>query len=95
MLIQLLTFKFDGDILAGIEQWERLIRDFEQQSSFVLPDFVRSGILISGMQDHSLRDHLGMQSSRLDDYTKLRREIVDILRTRQAMGPTPMQVDAL
>ena len=95
MLIQLLTFKFDGDILAGIEQWERLIRDFEQQSSFVLPDFVRSGILISGMQDHSLRDHLGMHSSRLDDYTKLRREIVDILRTRQAMGPTPMQVDAL
>ena len=96
MLMTILGAKFTDDVLGDIEAWERLIRDFEAQSTHMIPDFIKCGVLTQGMTDPAIKDHLVMHSARLTTYDLMQREVADILRSRQALnGPTPMQVDAL
>ena len=68
MLVQILTKKFVGDVQNGLEGWERLIREFESQSEYNLPDFVLCGIVLAGIDDHSMKEHLAMNSNRLDSF---------------------------
>ena len=96
MLVQILTKKFGGDIQSGIESWERLIREFESQSEYKLPDFILSGIVLAGIEDHVMKEHIAMNSNRLDSFIKMKSEIVDIARTKAAVSrPSPMEIDAI
>ena len=96
MLMTILGAKFTDDVLGTTEGWERLIRDFEAQSTHAIPDFIKCGVLTQGMMEPAIKDHLVMHSARLTAYGLMQREVVDILRSRQALnGPSPMQVDAL
>ena len=96
MLVQILTKKFGGDIQHGLESWEGLIREFESQSEYKLPDFVLCGIILAGIEDHVMKEHIAMNSNRLDSYLKMKSEIVDIARTKAAVRrPSPMDIDAI
>jgi hypothetical protein len=96
MLVQILTKKFGGDIQNGIESWERLIREFESQSEYKLPDFILCGIVLAGIEDHVMKEHIAMNSNRLDSFIKMKSEIVDIARTKAAVSrPSPMEIDAI
>jgi hypothetical protein len=66
MLVQILTTKFTQDIQSGLEGWERMIRDFEAQSTHKVPDFVLCGIVLAGVEDPILREFLTMNATRLD-----------------------------
>ena len=79
-----------------MESWERDIRSFLKQTNFVIPDFVKAGILINGLQEEPLRRHMVRHTSRLDTYDKLRQEVTEIARAKaMAVNPVPMEVDAL
>ena len=47
------------------------------------------------MQDEALRNHLALQSKRLDTYALVRAEVYDVTQARAAAGFSPMIVDAL
>ena len=66
MLMAILTAKFGDDVLAGIESWERNVREFEAQSGHQILDFIECGVLIMGMVDPIVKDHLVMHSARLE-----------------------------
>ena len=65
VLLPILSCRITGDAQAAIEA-ERCVREFEGQSTHVEPDFVNSWIVISGIEEQALRDHLVMQSAQLD-----------------------------
>ena len=91
-----LNGRFKGDAQNDIESWERDIRSFEKQTSFEIPDFVKAGILINGLQEEPLRRHMVLHTSRLDTYEKLRLEVTEIARAKiMAVNPVPMEVDSL
>ena len=46
----------------------------------MVPDFVRAGAVVNGIEEQVLRDHLVMHSARLDE--KLKQEIFDIVRAK-------------
>lgn len=96
MLLAVLSFKFTGDAQASLESFQKNIREFEAQSGHQIPDFIKAGIVMNGVEERTLRDHLVMHASRLDTFEKIRAEITEIARTRAALGgPTPMELDAL
>ena len=88
--------RFKGDAQNDIQLWERDIRGFQKQTSFAIPDFVKTGILIDGLQEGPLRRHMVLHTSRLDTYEKLRLEVTEIARAKvMSVNPVPMDVDAL
>ena len=96
MLLGILNGRFKGDAQNDIESWERDIRSFEKQTSFAIPDFVKAGILIHGLQEEPGRWHVVLHTSRLDTNEKLRLEVTEIARVKvMTVNPVPMEVDAL
>ena len=96
MLLGILNGRFKGDAQNDIESWERDIRSFEKQASFEIPDFVKAGTLIHGLQEEPLRRHMVMHTSRLDTYEKLRVEVTEIAHAKiVAVNSVPMEVDSL
>ena len=86
----------NGDAQNDIESWERDIRSFEKQTSFAIPDFVKAGILINGLQEEPLRRHMVFHTSRLDTYEKLLLQVTEIARAKvMSVNTVPMDVDAL
>ena len=96
MLLGILNGRFKGDAQTDIESWERDIRSFEKQTSFAIPDSVKAGILINGLQEEPLRRRMVLHTSRLDTFEKLRLEVTDITRAKvMTVTPVPMEVGAL
>ena len=61
-----------------------------------MPDFNLSGIVLAGIEDHVMKEHIAMNSNRLDSFIKMKSEIVDIARTKAAVSrPSPMEIDAI
>ena len=96
ILLGILNGRFKGDAQNDIESWERDIRSFEKQTSFAIPDFVKAGILISGLQEEPLRRPMVLHTSRLDTHEKLRLEVTEIARAKvMSANSVPMDVGAL
>ena len=77
MMLGILNGRYTGDAQNDIESWERDIRSFEKQTNFVIPDFVKAGILINGLQEEPLRRPMVTHTSRLDTHEKLRQEVTE------------------
>ncbi len=97
MLLGILIVKFRGEAQADIEHWERSVRLFEKQTNYTIPDIIKAGILINGLTEETLRSHMVMHTVRLDTYDKLKQEVTEIARAKNALSSsaTPMDVDAL
>ena len=70
MLMQLLQFPFVGDRGQALEEWERLVRQYEAQSSDTLQDT----ILAHSPQGPEWRRHVGLNATRLQGYEALKSE---------------------
>ena len=64
MLMQLLQFPFMGDRDQALEEWERLVRQYEAQSSGTLQDTIKAAILAHNPQDPEWRSHVGLNATR-------------------------------
>ena len=99
--MQLLQFPFAGDRGQTFEEWERLVRQFEAQSSDTLQDTIKAAMLAHNPQDPEWHRHVGLDATRLQGYDALRFEWKAMHQTyrqwRMADGSeaTPMEVDAL
>ena len=101
MLMQLLQFPFAGDRGQALEEWERLVRQCEAQSSDTLQDTIKAAILAHNPQDPEWRRHVGLNTTRLQGYDALRIEWKAMHQAYRQWSiadgndTTPMEVDAL
>ena len=70
--MQLLQFPFVGDRGQALEEWERLVRQCEAQSSDTLQDTIKAAILAHNPQDPKWRTHVGLNATRLQGYDALK-----------------------
>ena len=101
MLMQLLQFPFTGDRGQALEEWERLVRQYEAQSSDTLQDTIKAAILAHNQQNPEWRRHVGLNATRLQGYDALRSEWKAMHQAYRQWSiadgndTTPMEVDAL
>ena len=101
MLMQLLQFPFVGDRGQALEEWERLVRQYEAQSSDTLQDTIKAAILAHNPQDPEWRRHVGLNATRLQGYEALKSEWKAMHQAYRQWSiadgndTTPMEVDAL
>ena len=99
--MQLLQFPFVGDRGQAWEEWERLVRQYEAQSSDTLQDTSKVATLAHNPQDPEWRRHVGLNATRLQGYEALKCEWKAMHQAYRQWGTgdgndtTPMEVDAL
>ena len=101
MLMQLLQFPFLGDRGQALEEWERLVRQYEAQSSDTLQDTIKAATLAHNPQDPEWRRHVVLNATRLQVYDALKSEWKAMHQAYRQWGiadgndTAPMEVDAL
>ncbi|CAE7207180.1 RE2 [Symbiodinium natans] len=93
LLLEILRYKFEGDLVSCIESFERKVREYEKQSGKDVDDETVIGIVILGVEDQTVKEHLIRHSSRLDTWKKMRAEIIEIARTQKYLQSTPQPMD--
>ena len=100
MLQSLLKRRFgehdETDLAREIESCERDISQYEQQSSDLISDAIKHGIVCGGMAHQGLKQHNDLSISRLSTFKAFRNEIINDSRVRRTwIDPNAMQVDAV
>ena len=72
--MQLLQFPLTGDRGQALEEWERLVRQYEAQRSDTIQDTIKAALLAHNPQDPEWRRHVGLNATRLQGYDALRIE---------------------
>ena len=86
----------ETDLAREIESFERDISKYEQQSSDLISDAIKIGIVCGGMAHQGLKQHIGLSTSRLTTKKAVRDEIIHYSRARRTWtDPNAMQVDAV
>ena len=84
----------ETDLAREIESFERDM--YDQQSSDLISDAIKHGILCGGMAHQGLKQHIDLSISRFSTYKALRAEIINYSRARRTWtDPNAMQVDAV
>ena len=79
-----------------IESFDRDNSQYEQQSSDLISDAIKHGIVCGGMAHEGLKQRIDLSISRLSTYKALRDEIINYSRARRTWtDPNAMQVDAV
>ena len=89
-LTLILSTRFSSDIESELELFEKNIRRYEQESGKTLDDEILLGVVINGLQDNSMRDHIIRNSSRLTTYQLVRTELLEIARTSRVLNQMPV-----
>ena len=100
MLQSLWKRRFGEHVETGlareIESFECDISKYEQQSSDLISDAIKHGIVCGGMAHRGLKQHIDLSISRLSTNKALRDEIINYSRARRTWtDPNAMQVDAV
>ena len=77
-LTLILSTRFSSDIESELEFFEKNIGRYEQESGKTLDDEILLGVVINGLQDNSMRDHIIRNSSRLTTYQLVRTELLKL-----------------
>ena len=93
-MLELLSWSFDGDLQGRLELFERHLARFENDSKEKMSDPIKIGIVLRQLTEGPLKQHLLMQSERLQLWPDFRDEIVNIRRA-QASLHMPMDIGAL
>ncbi len=97
LLMQVLSYKFSGNVATRLDGFERLVRDYESQSGESITDATRIGVVMLGMEEPQIREHLIRNAVRLNTWAGMKEEILEVTRTQHYMNnqPVPMQLGAL
>ncbi|CAE7232267.1 RE1, partial [Symbiodinium sp. CCMP2456] len=92
-LSQLMSHKFTASLEAEIPFFEKLVRRYEAETGKQLDDTIKLGIIINGLQDESLKQHVVRNSARLKTYQLLKDELLEVARTSRVLAEQPVQMD--
>ena len=71
--IKKIAARFGQDLEAELEGFDKTIRRYEMQSGKTIDEEMLLGIVVNGVQDQSIRDHIIRNSNRLNTYKALER----------------------
>ena len=71
------------DLAVEIDAFEHDVRKWEDQSKKTLDADIKMSVLMGGMQNQQVRQHLELNAARLTDYPTLRAEILNFAVTRR------------
>ena len=97
LLMQLLTFQFEGDLSHKVSQFDRLIAAYETQAKKKVDDDIKVGVAIVGMRNAKVKEHLVRNAARLSTWASMSAEVIEVSRTHEYLNstPVPMQLGAL
>ena len=81
LLMQVLSYQFDGEMSNRLAAFERLTHEYERQTTKTIDEDLKIGVVILGMSDLKVKEHLVRNAGRIDTWPKMREEIVEISRT--------------
>ena len=92
-LTSLLATKFSSDIEQELEQFEKMVRRYDAETGKALDDTLKLGIIINGLQDSGLKDHVIRNSHRLKTYSSIKDELLELARTTRVLNSIPTAMD--
>ncbi|CAK0840370.1 unnamed protein product, partial [Prorocentrum cordatum] len=97
MLMQILQYQFTGDRGLAIEEFERLVRQYEAQSGDILQETIKAAVISNNPEDPEWRRHVGLNATRLQDYASLKDEWKAVHQAERRWGvdgdSAPMEQD--
>ena len=85
-LTQLMSHRFTASLEAEIPFFEKLVRRDEAKTGKQLDDTIKLGIIINGLQDNSLKQHVVRNSARLKTCQLLKDELLEVARTSRVLA---------
>ena len=97
MLLELLSYSFEGDVLARLEAFERDLAKYETSTGERMPAGIKIGTVVRQSPEGALRQHLIMNMDRFQTWEAFKHEIQNVKRAQAAAqsGPMPMNIDSL
>ena len=97
MLLELLSFSFEGDTLSRLEAFERDIHRYTQSSGDDFSDNIRLGVALRNLPKGPLREYLILNADRFKTWTAVQDEIANVVRAQATAQskPAPMDLDAM
>ena len=110
MLIQILTATFTGDLAQALDQFDTLIKEYEQccndetecpscQHKWrkTFDEQLKAGLVVANMGEADIQQHLLKNFNRLDTFEKIREEVLELTRASQYLQSQarPMELGAL
>ena len=89
----ILATRFGQDLEAELEGFDKTIRRYEMESGKTIDEEMLLGIVVNGVQDQSIRDHIIRNSSRLNTYKALRDELLEMARTNRVLQQMPVAME--
>ena len=83
LLMNVLSYRFKDDIPNKLAAFERLVHDYESQSSKTVDEDIKIGVTMLGMEDMRVKEHLIRNSVRITSWSQMREEILEITRTHR------------
>ena len=89
----ILATKFGTDIEAELESFDKTVRRYEMESGKTLDEEILLGIVIQGVQDQSMKEHLIKNAARLNTYEAVKTELLEIARTNRVLQSMPVAME--
>ena len=94
----ILSTRFSShDLKAELETFDKTVRRYETETGKRIDDELLLGIVVDGLQDGSVREHVIRKASRLRTYEQVRRELLEISRTNRVLQQigAPINIGAM
>ena len=89
VLLNMLNWSLGGDVSARMELFEREVLAYQRKADEELSDTIRIGIVLRQLDESGLRQHLLLNSARMEDWATFKAEIINIrLAHRRRPGPS-------
>ena len=97
LLLELLSFSFEGDVTARLAAFDREAQRYEASSYEDFPDNIRIGVVLRQLPEGGLRQHLILNSSRVTTWALLKQEVESVRRAQMSLqnAAYPMDVSEL
>lgn len=79
----LLRTRIQEPIIASLDRLERDIKKYQDQSADSVPDRVRVVIVVGGMDNACIAEHLELNAARFKTYGDIRQELALITSTQR------------
>ena len=78
MLGRIMRFEFEDPTMTSMEEFEQLVKEYQNQSKDNISDSTMRGVVISGIKNERLSDHLILNASRLCTFKEVKGELKHI-----------------
>ena len=94
-LVDLLANTFSGDVMDSLTYFERRVTSWEHEAKETLPDLIKIGVVVKGLEKGGFRDHLLIDNAGTTEWTKFVKEIENVELARRNTQPVPMDLSAM